>query len=119
MIAGNHTGISSGLNEMVARARGTYVGFLDGDDLLAPTALEETVAAFEADPDAGMIYTEVPDVKCGDMRCHASFAVKKVNLYICPASREWPERCKYYPGSDGPGTRPGFRFSPESADACP
>jgi len=62
VIAGNHAGISTGLNEMVNRARGAYIGFLDGDDLLAPTALEETVAAFEANPDAGMIYTDYLEV---------------------------------------------------------
>ncbi|MFZ5563310.1 MAG: glycosyltransferase, partial [Thermodesulfobacteriota bacterium] len=62
VLAGNHAGIANGFNEMVSQARGKFVGLMDGDDLLAPTALEETMAAFEANPDAGMVYTNYFEV---------------------------------------------------------
>src|SRR5439155_906545 len=38
-------------------ARGEYVGWVDSDDVLAPTALEETAAVLDARPEVGMVYT--------------------------------------------------------------
>jgi GT2 family glycosyltransferase len=37
---------------------GTYFGWVDSDDAIAPTALEETVAFLDANPDVGMVYTD-------------------------------------------------------------
>jgi len=36
---------------------GTYIGWVDSDDLLAPTALAETVHILDTHPDVGMVYT--------------------------------------------------------------
>jgi cellulose synthase/poly-beta-1,6-N-acetylglucosamine synthase-like glycosyltransferase len=33
------------------------VGWVDSDDVLAPTALRETVAVFQAQPAVGLVYT--------------------------------------------------------------
>jgi glycosyltransferase involved in cell wall biosynthesis len=38
-------------------ARGDYIGWLDSDDVLAPTAVEETAAILDARPEVGMVYT--------------------------------------------------------------
>jgi glycosyltransferase involved in cell wall biosynthesis len=35
-----------------------YLGWIDSDDLLAPTALAETIAILEAQPEVGMVYTQ-------------------------------------------------------------
>lgn len=35
-----------------------YLGWVDSDDLLAPTALAETIAILEAQPEVGMVYTQ-------------------------------------------------------------
>jgi GT2 family glycosyltransferase len=38
-------------------ATGTYFGTLDSDDMLEPTALQETAAVLDAMPQVGMVYT--------------------------------------------------------------
>lgn len=42
--------------------RGEFVGWLDADDWLAPTALQETVDCLRQNPDYGMVYTDHVDV---------------------------------------------------------
>lgn len=58
VIAAEHQGVSSAMREAMAECRGEYVGCVDSDDFLAPTALEETVAALEAHPNVGFVYTD-------------------------------------------------------------
>jgi glycosyltransferase involved in cell wall biosynthesis len=49
-------GMSATRNLGVSRARGEFVAFLDADDALVPTALEEEVAVLRAHPRVGMVY---------------------------------------------------------------
>ena len=51
-----HAGISEATNEGLRAARGEYVCFLDHDDMLAPEALAECLAALDSDLDA--VYTD-------------------------------------------------------------
>jgi hypothetical protein len=41
---------------MASEARGSYIGFLDADDIWLPDKLSEQVAIMEADPALGMVY---------------------------------------------------------------
>lgn len=43
-------------------ATGTYVGWVDQDDILAPTALEETAAVLDANSQVGLVYTNYLDI---------------------------------------------------------
>lgn len=47
-------------------AVGTYVGWLDSDDLLAPTALTATVAILDMYPHLGMVYTQHQTIDAED-----------------------------------------------------
>jgi glycosyltransferase involved in cell wall biosynthesis len=49
-------GMSATRNLGIARTRGQFVGFLDADDVLVPTALAEQVALLHAHPAVGMVY---------------------------------------------------------------
>ncbi len=51
----NH-GMSATRNLGIAQARGTYIGFLDCDDVWEPDKLRQQLAVMEANPTAGMIY---------------------------------------------------------------
>ncbi|GAB4459666.1 MAG: hypothetical protein OHK0037_05510 [Elainellaceae cyanobacterium] len=58
VMAGSHGGAAAARKAAIAHTTGRYIGCLDSDDRLAPTALAETVALLEAQPDTGMVYTQ-------------------------------------------------------------
>ena len=51
-------GIAENTNAAFAMAKGTFVGLLDHDDLLAPNALYEIMEALEKNPEADAVYTD-------------------------------------------------------------
>jgi glycosyltransferase involved in cell wall biosynthesis len=53
----HHVGLLTALNNLAAHASGEFIGWVDSDDMLAPLALAETVAALDAAPEVGMVYT--------------------------------------------------------------
>ena len=58
IVGGKHGGMARGINEAAKLASGEYFGWVDSDDALAPTALEETAAVLDSRPDVGMVYTD-------------------------------------------------------------
>jgi filamentous hemagglutinin family protein len=62
VIAAEHLGRVEALRAAIAQTQGTYLGWIDSDDLLAPTALEKTVQVLEQYPDTGMVYTDYVDI---------------------------------------------------------
>ena len=57
MIAAPHQGFPSSIRAAIAATAAPYLGWVDSDDLLAPTALEETIAILNAHPNIGLVYT--------------------------------------------------------------
>ncbi|MGN0343022.1 MAG: glycosyltransferase [Roseburia sp.] len=51
-------GISHNTNAAIGLARGSYVGFMDHDDCLAPNALFEVVRKLNEEPECRVIYTD-------------------------------------------------------------
>ncbi|MEI6246345.1 MAG: glycosyltransferase family A protein, partial [Acidobacteriota bacterium] len=55
VIARPHSGPGATRNAAIAAARGTWIAFLDGDDLWLPEKLAHVRAAIDADPAATMV----------------------------------------------------------------
>ena len=53
----NNQGLSVSLKAAIATTSGRYLGWVDSDDLLAPSALEATVAVLNESPHVGLVYT--------------------------------------------------------------
>jgi glycosyltransferase involved in cell wall biosynthesis len=58
VVAATHQGLTKTLKSAIAQTQGVYLGWVDSDDLLAPTAIEETAAVLENQPHVGMVYTD-------------------------------------------------------------
>ncbi len=58
VVAARHRGRTPALKVAIAQTTGTYIGLVDSDDILAPTALEETAAILDAHPATGLVYTD-------------------------------------------------------------
>jgi Glycosyl transferase family 2 len=59
VISAPHRGRGAARNTGLAAGRGTYVQFLDADDLLAPEKVEAQIAFLEANPQYGVAYGPV------------------------------------------------------------
>ncbi|MCC5636708.1 glycosyltransferase, partial [Nostoc sp. CHAB 5844] len=67
VIAGKYNiGSARALKAAIAQTRGNYIGWVDSDDLLAPTALAETAAVLDAKPNIGWVYTDYLDIDEND-----------------------------------------------------
>ena len=83
-------GISENTNAAIKEATGTYIGFLDQDDLLAPDALYEMVKKLNEYPEAGLLYSD-EDKVTADLKKHFQPHFKpdfnldllRANNYIC------------------------------------
>lgn len=58
IVAAPHQGRVPALRNAIAQTSGIYLGWVDSDDVLAPTALEETIAVLQAHPEIGFVYTD-------------------------------------------------------------
>ena len=62
VVAAAHKGRVLSLQGAIAQTTGAYIGWVDSDDLLAPTALEEAAAVLDAHPETGFVYTDYLDI---------------------------------------------------------
>lgn len=58
VVAAAHQGLAVALKSAIAATTAPYLGWVDSDDLLAPTALAETLAVLVGQPAVGMVYTD-------------------------------------------------------------
>ncbi len=68
-----NAGIVGNSNAAAARATGDYLGLLDHDDLLAPYALHEVVAALNDAPDADFLYSDEDKIDTHGDRVEPNF----------------------------------------------
>jgi filamentous hemagglutinin family protein len=62
VVASTHQGIAAVPKAAIAESKGTYIGLLDNDDVLAPTVLAETIAILQQFPETGFVYTDYLDI---------------------------------------------------------
>lgn len=62
VIAAQHQGIAQARKDAIANTKGKYLGWVDSDDWLAPTALAETGDILDNNLTTGMVYTDYYDV---------------------------------------------------------
>jgi glycosyltransferase involved in cell wall biosynthesis len=58
LIEAEHKGRVSSLVSAIAESSAPFLGWVDSDDLLSPTVLEETSAVLAAHPEVGLVYTD-------------------------------------------------------------
>ncbi len=85
-------GASNARNIGVKNVRGSYVTFLDSDDVLTPQAIEKELAAFERCEDADVVcgtmkfwYSWTPDKKKTDLEFMVNLGLEPEKLYLPPA----------------------------------
>jgi len=66
LAAYDHRGSAKALKAAVAETFGQYLCWVDSDDMLEPTALEETVAVLDSDPSIGVVYTDYRVIDAND-----------------------------------------------------
>ncbi|HEY9804209.1 MAG TPA: CHAT domain-containing protein [Leptolyngbyaceae cyanobacterium] len=62
VVAAPHQGTVKARKAAISQTTGTYLGWVDSDDILAPTALAETVAVLNRYPEVGLVYTDYLDI---------------------------------------------------------
>jgi glycosyltransferase involved in cell wall biosynthesis len=66
LAAYDHRGPVKALKEAIADTFGPYLCWVDSDDMLEPTALEETVAVLDNEPAVGVVYTDYRVIDAND-----------------------------------------------------
>ncbi|MFB2876810.1 CHAT domain-containing protein [Floridanema aerugineum] len=86
VIAAEHRGETPARKAAMAEITGTYFGWVDSDDLLGPTAIEDTAAILDAHPEVGFVYTDYIDIsKTGEIigygqRCSVPYSKEQLLL---------------------------------------
>jgi filamentous hemagglutinin family protein len=86
VVAAEHQGRVRSLKDAIAQTTGTYIGWIDHDDLLAPAALQETTAVLDANPEVGLVYTDYLDmeesgkIRGYGTRCHIPYSKERLLL---------------------------------------
>jgi GT2 family glycosyltransferase len=86
VVAAVHQGRVRALKSAIAQTTGTYIGWIDHDDLLAPAALQETTAVLDANPEVGLVYTDYLDmeesgkIRGYGTRCHIPYSKERLLL---------------------------------------
>ncbi|TAF11265.1 MAG: CHAT domain-containing protein [Nostocales cyanobacterium] len=84
VVAATHQGIAASRQNAFSQTTGAYFGYVDSDDILAPTALAETAAILNRNPEIGFVYTDYIDIdKDGKFlnygqRCHIPYSPQRL-----------------------------------------
>ncbi|MEQ9238765.1 glycosyltransferase [Coleofasciculus sp. E2-BRE-01] len=84
LVEAKHLGQGQALKSAINGTTGAYIGQVDSDDFLAPTALEETAAILDTYPEVGLVYTdymvmdEAGRIKGQGRRCQIPYSKERL-----------------------------------------
>lgn len=84
VIEAHHQGVAEACKASISQTSGTYIGFVDSDDILAPTALAETAKVLNSHPETGFVYTDYLNIdESGKVinyghRCHIPYSPERL-----------------------------------------
>ncbi|MDZ7956004.1 CHAT domain-containing protein [Nostoc sp. DedQUE09] len=58
VVEADNQGVAAACKAAIAQTKGTYIGILDSDDILASTALAQTATVLNSHPETGFVYTD-------------------------------------------------------------
>ncbi|MBN3883192.1 MAG: CHAT domain-containing protein [Nostoc sp.] len=58
IVQAHHQGVAAACKAAISQTSGTYIGIVDSDDILAPTALAQTATVLNRYPETGFVYTD-------------------------------------------------------------
>ncbi|MEH2193533.1 MAG: CHAT domain-containing protein [Nostoc sp.] len=58
VVEADNQGVAAACKAAIGQTSGTYVGILDNDDILAPTAIAQTATVLNHHPETGFVYTD-------------------------------------------------------------
>ncbi|MEH2128755.1 CHAT domain-containing protein [Nostoc sp.] len=58
VVQAHHQGVAAACKAAIAQTSGAYIGIVDSDDILAPTALTQTATVLNRHPETGFVYTD-------------------------------------------------------------
>ncbi|MBG1239899.1 CHAT domain-containing protein [Nostoc sp. NZL] len=86
VVQGHHQGVAAACKAAINQTSGTYIGIVDSDDILAPTALAQTATALNRHPETGFVYTDYlnidPDGKVLGYGDRCSIPYSQENLLV-------------------------------------
>ncbi|MEH2280626.1 MAG: CHAT domain-containing protein [Nostoc sp.] len=58
LVQAHHQGVAAACKAAIGQTSGAYIGIVDSDDILAPTALAQTATVLNRYPETGFVYTD-------------------------------------------------------------
>ncbi|HCA93712.1 MAG TPA: filamentous hemagglutinin [Cyanobacteria bacterium UBA9226] len=86
VVAAAHQGRCVALQSAIAQTTGTYIAWIDSDDILAPTALQKTAAILDTQSEVGLVYTDYLMMEANGKlrgygsRCHIPYSKERLLL---------------------------------------
>ncbi|KAM3103425.1 CHAT domain-containing protein [Phormidesmis sp. 146-12] len=121
VVTAEHQGVTKAAHGAIAQTHGTYIGFVDSDDLLASTALAQTVSILEREAAIGLVYTDYVEMDAASKitgyghRCHIPYSSERLLVDFMTFHFRLMRRSTY---EQSGGIDPSFSGTAYDYDLC-